>query len=129
VLRIWDPVLFYPLDPDLFDFAPETIRSKKKVSFYFSSLFLCRIRDEKGSDPDQRYSIPDPQHWTSHYNKTVFRLLSTGIIYSKVLPPQFTVEDSKWWSGGWHSYFPCQLLLPVPFYILKKGAACHCKAA
>jgi hypothetical protein len=25
----------------------ETIRSKKKGSFYISSLFLCRIREEK----------------------------------------------------------------------------------
>jgi hypothetical protein len=43
-IRIRDPVLFYPPDPGLLRLAPETIWSKKKVSFYFHS-FLWMIGD------------------------------------------------------------------------------------
>jgi hypothetical protein len=37
---------------------PETIRSMKKCSFYFSSLLLCRIRDEKCSDMNPMVVVP-----------------------------------------------------------------------
>jgi hypothetical protein len=76
-IRTWDPVLFYFLDPGfgsginffgirdelsfwLLRLDPETIRSKKKGSVYFSFLFLCRIRDEKilGSGSGIRFKNP-----------------------------------------------------------------------
>jgi hypothetical protein len=47
-----------------------TIRSTKKVSFYFSSFFSCRIRDPgykkkiiiRIRDPEWKFLDPDPQH-------------------------------------------------------------------